>query len=37
MINDMEVTAEAGLLPSDESIITLGFDRASGILVAYVG
>ncbi len=37
MINDMEVTAEAGLLPSDESIITLGFDRESGILVAYVG
>ncbi len=36
MIDDMEVTAEAGLLPSEETNITLGFDRESGTLVAYV-
>ena len=36
MIEDLEVTAEAGLLPSDETDIILGFDRESGILVAYV-
>ena len=36
MIEDMEVTAEAGLLPSEEANVTLGFDRESGTLVAYV-
>ena len=36
MIEELEVTAEAGLLPSDETNITLGFDQNSGTLVAYV-
>ena len=36
MIEELEVTAEAGLLPSDETNITLGFDQESGTLVAYV-
>tara|TARA_B100000315_G_scaffold12972_1_gene12241 strand:- start:10443 stop:10754 length:312 start_codon:yes stop_codon:yes gene_type:complete len=36
MIDGMEVTAEAGLLPTEETNVTLGFDRESGTLVAYV-
>ena len=36
MIDDLEVTAEAGLLPSEKTNITLGFDRESGTLVAYI-
>ena len=36
MIEELEVTIEAGLLPSELNDITLGFDRDSGMLVAYV-
>ena len=36
MIEELEVTLEAGLLPTEPTDITLGFDRDSGTLVAYV-
>lgn len=36
MIEDLEITVETGLLPSEPASITLGFDRESGTLVAYV-
>ena len=36
MIEELEVTVEAGLLPTETTDITLGFDRDSGTLVAYV-
>lgn len=36
MIEELEVAAEIGLLPSDDINIVLGFDRESGTLVAYV-
>lgn len=36
MIEDVEVTAEIGLIPADPTKIVLGFDRRSGSLVAYV-
>ena len=36
MIEELEVTAEAGLLPTEPTDITLGFDNNSGMLVAYV-
>ncbi len=35
-IDEMEVTAEIGLLPPGDSKIVLGFDKESGTLVAYV-
>ena len=36
MIEELEVTVEVGLLPTEPTDITLGFDRHSGTLVAYV-
>ena len=36
MIGEMEVTAEAGLLPPGETKVVLGFDKETGTLVAYV-
>ena len=36
MIEELEVTIEAGLLPTEPNDITLGFDSDSGTLVAYV-
>ncbi len=36
MIEELEVTVEAGLLSTEPTDITLGFDRDSGTLVAYV-
>ena len=36
MIEELEVTVETGLLPTELTDITLGFDRDSGTLVAYV-
>ena len=36
MIEELEVTIEAGLLPTEPTDITLGFDRDSGTFVAYV-
>lgn len=36
MIEDVEVTAETGLIPADPGQIVLGFDHRSGSLVAYV-
>jgi len=36
MIEELEVTVEVGLLPTEPTNITLGFDADSGTLVAYV-
>ena len=36
MIEELEVTIEAGLLPTEPTDITLGFDRDSGTFFAYV-
>jgi len=36
MIEELEVTLETGLLPTEPTDITLGFDRDTGTLVAYV-
>ena len=36
MIEELEVTVEVGLFPTEPTNITLGFDRDSGMLVAYV-
>jgi hypothetical protein len=35
-IDGLEVAAEGGLLPSEQSRVVLGFDGESGTLVAYV-
>ena len=36
MIEEMEVTAEIGLLPEKKAKVVLGFDKESSTLVAYV-